>query len=465
MRIETDSLGQVELPDTCFYGIATARAIRNFTISNHLTNIHLILDLVNVKKQAALTNQELGYLDPQKTTAIVQACDDILSGLYHDQFVVNALQGGAGTSTNMNVNEVIANAALTHLHKPLGSYDIIHPINDINLHQSTNDVYPTALRIAAIKQLRLLADEYSFLQQTLQEKETAFGHILQLGRTEMMDAVPMLAGQRFGAYASAISRDRWRLYKVEERLRTMNIGGTAIGTGLNAPLKYTFLMTTKLQTSTNIGLSRADNLIDNTQNVDAFVEVSSLLKVAATNLIKISNDLRFLASGPHGGIGEITLQSHQAGSTIMPGKVNPVILEMTIQVAQKVISNDLLMTNLASSGNLELNAFVPGIADALLDSLELLEKTVHQFNHLCIETLMVNEEVCLKHVTQSSALITPLIHLIGYDEATQIVKEAEATNQTIEEVLIQKKLFTKEELNTLLNPYNITRPGKNEVIR
>ncbi|QMS85396.1 aspartate ammonia-lyase [Candidatus Xianfuyuplasma coldseepsis] len=459
MRKETDQMGTIELPDNCLYGIATARAIMNFNISEQVVNNRIIHEMVNIKKQAALCNHELGYLSDEITTAITLACDQILAGDYRDSFVVCAHQGGAGTSTNMNVNEVIANKALQVLGHPCGSYHIIHPINHINLHQSTNDTFPTAVRIAAIKQLRLVANEYSFLQQTLQQKETEYGSILKLGRTQMMDAVPMLAGQMFGAQASVISRDRWRLYKVEERLRTMNIGGTAIGTGMNAPLKYTFMMTSKLQQSTNIGLSRADDLIDNTQNVDSFVEVSSLLKVAATTLIKMANDYRFLASGPHGGIGEISLKPHQAGSSIMPGKVNPVILEMTIQVAEKIIANDALITSLATRGNLELNAFLPGIAEALLESLELLTNTVHKFNNMCVKNIVVNKDICQQNLERSMSLITPLIHIIGYDKASWVVKQAQEHQMTIRDILVQEKLFTNKELDQLLDPLNITKPG------
>ena len=459
MRKEHDLLGEMTLEDHEYYGIATKRAIANFAVSNQQVHKGIIYELVNIKKQAALTNNQLGYLPSHIKDAIVSACNLILTKQYDDQFPIDAHQGGAGTSTNMNVNEVIANLALEHLHKPKGSYDMIHPINTINLHQSTNDTYPTAVKIAAIKRIRQLADEYASLQRTFQEKEQTYGTILKLGRTEMMDAVPLLAGQMFGAYAETISRDRWRIYKVEERLRTINIGGTAIGTGLNAPLKYTFMMTSLLQDSTNIGLSRAESLIDNTQNLDAINEVSSLLKVAATTLIKISNDLRFLASGPTGGIGEIILADHQAGSSIMPGKVNPVILEMTIQNATRVIANDHQITTLISLGNLELNAFYPGIAEALLESLDLLINTVSVFNNKCIKLLQVNKKRCLENLAKSYALITPLITLIGYDKAAEIVKIAQQENKTVTTVLLEKELFTKEELTTYLDPHNITKPG------
>lgn len=459
MRKETDFLGTVTLNDDTYYGVSTHRAMDNFNVSNETVNLHIVYELVNIKKQAAITNQQLGFLSVEKKDAICKACNLILAGEFDSSFVVNKYQGGAGTSTNMNVNEVIANIALEELRYQKGEYHYLHPINDVNLHQSTNDTYPTSVKIAAIKQIRKLADCYAALQKTLQEKEAEYGKVLKLGRTEMMDALPMLAGQMFGAYATSVSRDRWRIYKVEERLRSVNIGGTAIGTGLNAPLKYTFMMTHLLQETTNIGLSRAENLIDNTQNLDAVVEVSGLLKVAASTLTKMANDLRMLASGPRGGLGEITLKDNQVGSSIMPGKVNPVILEMTVQVAQKVISNDLLITNLVSLGNLELNAFMPMISEALLESLELLTNTVDKLNSKCIKHIVVNKEKCLDNLEKSHALITPLIHIIGYDKASEIVKKAQNENKTIKSLLLDEKLFTEEELNHLLDPHNITKPG------
>jgi len=459
MRQETDFLGSVSIPSDVYYGISTKRALDNFNVSNELVNIKIVRELVNLKKQAAFTNHKLGYIDDKIGNAIMDACDAVLSGKFDSNFVVNKYQGGAGTSTNMNVNEVVANVALELIGHKKGSYDVIHPINHVNLHQSTNDTFPTSVKIAAIKQIRLLASEYAQLQQTFQEKESEYGKVLKLGRTQFMDAVPMLAGQMFGAHAEVFSRDRWRIYKVEERMRTVNIGGTAIGTGLNAPLKYTFMMTSLLQESTNIGLSRAESLIDNTQNLDAFNEVSGLLKVAASSLIKIGNDLRVLASGPSGGIGEIVLADNQVGSSIMPGKVNPVILEMVISNAHKIVANDVLINNLVSSGNLELNAFVPMIAETLLESLELLTNTVHIFNHKCAKTITVNEDRCRENLEKSPSLITPLIGILGYDVASDIVKKALLEKSSIKDVLVELKYFTKDEVNEILDPLNITKPG------
>jgi aspartate ammonia-lyase len=462
MRTETDTLGQITLEDTCYYGIATERARRNFSTKTKPVHPRIIEELVNIKKQAAVANKQLGYLDPVIADAILAAAERVFCGEFNDAFCLDSYQGGAGTSINMNVNEVLANVALEELGKPLGDYQTVHPINHVNLHQSTNDTVPTAIKVAAIKCIRLLADELAKLQQELQAKEDEFGSILQLGRTQLMDAVPMLAGQRFGAFAQAISRDRWRIYKGEERLRRINIGGTAIGTGLNAPIKYTFLMTALLQESTNIGVSRADNLIDNTQNLDCFVEVSGLLKTCATNLIKIANDLRFLSSGPHGGIGEIILPPVQTGSSIMPGKINPVILEHTVQVGEQVIANDGLITNLVARGQLELNPFLPLIGETLLSSLDLLTSVIGTLRKKCIKGLNIDQEKCLYHLEQSCSLITPLISILGYDQASEIVKSAQENHRTIKQELLEKKLFTKEQLDKMLDPINITSPGKVE---
>lgn len=459
MRTEKDFLGEVNLSDDKYYGISTYRAMDNFNVSSLVVDLRIIYELVNIKKQAAYTNIKLKYLDKVIGKAIIKACDKILNHEFDSSFMVNKYQGGAGTSTNMNVNEVIANVGLKVLGKKLGEYNIIHPINHVNLHQSTNDTFPTAIKIACIKEIRNLAKEYATLQKSFQAKESEYGSVLKLARTEYMDALPMLTGQMFGAYAEAVSRDRWRIYKVEERLRTINIGGTAIGTGLNAPLKYTYMMTSLLQDTTNIGLSRAESLIDNTQNLDSFCEVSSLLKVAAATLIKISNDLRFLASGPGGGIGEIILCDNQVGSSIMPGKVNPVILEMVIQNANKIITNDLLITNLVAGGNLELNAFMPMIGETLLESLTLLKNTVKKFNDKCVINLKVDKERSLENLNKSASLITPLISIIGYDKASEIVKIALSNKKNIKEILVEEKLFSIDELNELLDPYNITKPG------
>ncbi len=341
-----------------------------------------------------------------------------------DACVGDALQGGAGTSANMNVNEVVANLALEELGYDYGRYDMIHPLDDVNRGQSTNDIYPTALRIAAIRMLRDLSESCAKLQQALQEKENEFDGIAKLGRTEMMDAIPITLGQEFGAWAQAVARDRWRLYKVEERLRQVNIGGTAVGIGSNAEKKYRFRIIEELRELTGIGLAAAEYPMDVTQNNDVFVEVSGLMKALAVNLMKISNDLRLMNSGPKGGLSEIILAPMQMGSTIMPGKVNPVIPEMTMQVSMKVMANDSAICTAASRGEFELNAFLPLIADALLESLALLTNVAELFRTKCIELLKPNEARCRELLEASYAFATAYAPQLGYDQVSKIIAES-----------------------------------------
>jgi aspartate ammonia-lyase len=458
-RIESDMLGEKRLPKSAYYGINTLRAIENFNITGRTVNMKLIHAMVLIKKAAATANMHLKQLDKPLAEAIISACDEILAGLLSDQFRVDPLQGGAGTSTNMNVNEVVANRALEHLGEEKGAYHVLHPLNHVNMSQSTNDVYPTALRIAAIRELRTTADAFAELQEALQVKENEFADILKLGRTQMMDALPMMVGQEFGAWAKAIARDRWRIYKVEERLRQINIGGTAIGTGMNATHKYIYLMTDLLQSMTGLGLARSEFPIDTTQNMDVFVEVSGLLKSAAVNLMKISNDLRLLSSGPKGGLGELKLPAVQAGSTIMPGKVNPVMAEMMGQVSMRVMANDFAITQAAMSGQLELNAFVPLIAESLLESLAILKNGVEQFREKCIEGIEVDSKRAKHHLEESTALVTALVHHIGYDRAAEIAKQALNESKPIRELVIQSGVLDAESLDKILNPYQITNPG------
>lgn len=459
IRMELDALGTRAVPESAYYGIHTGRAMDNFAVSGRTVNTNLLHGMVTVKKAAALAHLKLNTYPAVIALAIVQACDELLTGAYSEQFTVDALQGGAGTSTNMNVNEVIANRAIELLGGERGGYSRVHPLDHVNCCQSTNDVYPTALRIAAIGRVRALSDAFASLQEALQEKEKAFADVLKLGRTELMDALPMMAGQGFGAYAKAVARDRWRLYKVEERLREINIGGTAIGTGLNAPVKYTFVITDILQELTGYGLARSEFPMDPTQNMDVFVEVSGLLKAAAVNLLKISGDLRLLASGPAGGLGELELPAVQAGSSIMPGKVNPVMAEMTGLVAMRVIANDTAVTLAAAGGQLELNAFMPLIADALLESLEILTNAVNLFGERCVRGIRICEQRCHEHVMNSSVLAAALIHHIGYEKSAEIAKQASREGRTVQQVLLETQLLPEEEIVRILNPCQVTRPG------
>ncbi|HHV12370.1 MAG TPA: aspartate ammonia-lyase [Clostridiales bacterium] len=437
MRREKDKLGELELMDEMAYGLQTARAKENFALGYRRTNLKLIYAMVKIKKAAALSYIKLGIGKKEVYQAVVEACNLVLAGRENEQFVVDALQGGAGTSTNMNVNEVIANLALRLLGKEYGEYSFIHPLEDVNRGQSTNDVYPTALRIAAIELLRELSEACAKLQQALQIKENEFDDVKKLGRTELMDAIPITLGSEFGAYAQAIARDRWRLYKVEERLRQVNIGGTAVGTGGNAERKYRFAIIEELRSMTDIGLAAAEYPMDITQNNDVFVEVSGLLKALAVNLIKISNDLRLMSSGPHGGFGEIKLAPMQLGSTIMPGKINPVIPEMVMQAGMKVIANDAAISTAAAHGEFELNAFLPLIADSLLESLSLLQRAVTIFRIKCIELVEPDRERCEELLNRSYAFATGYTAKLGYDTVSRVIAEQGGNVDLIKAALME----------------------------
>ena len=434
MRTEHDTLGQKDVPDDALYGIHTQRALENFGVSGRRVRIELIRAITLVKKACALTHKELGALPAEVADAIVSACDDVLAGRLDEAFVTDALQGGAGTSTNMNVNEVLANLALLKLGDCLGDYARVSPLDHVNRGQSTNDVYPSALRIAAIFLVRELADALAKLQESLQLKEQAFAEIRKLGRTQLMDAAPVTLGEEFGAYAQAVARDRWRIYKAEERLRQINLGGTAVGTGAAADRKYTFRVAEILRDLTGLGLARAEYPMDLTQNCDVFVEVSGLLKSCAVNLLKISSDLRLMNSGPRGGLGEIHLEARQVGSSIMPGKVNPVIPECVAQCAMRTIANDAAITLAAASGQLELNAFLPLIADALIESLTLLRNAATLFRSACIETLQADTAVCARHLDASTASALLLVPELGYDAAAALAKKSLETGTPVSQL-------------------------------
>jgi aspartate ammonia-lyase len=440
MRTERDELGERELPDDALYGLQSHRAGENFALGYKKTNIRLIRAMVTIKKAAALAHEAISgdasSDEAQRRRAIIAACDRLLAGEAQDAFIVDALQGGAGTSTNMNVNEVIANMALVIIGKPPGAYDSIHPLDDVNRGQSTNDVYPTALRIAAIELLRDLSDGCAKLQEALQKRENEFEDIKKLGRTELQDATPITLGAEFGAYAQAIGRDRWRLYKIEERLRQVNLGGAAVGLSDKLTRRYRFEVIEKLKELTGMGLAVAEYPMDLTQNNDVFVEVSGLLKSLGVNLTKIANDLRLLSSGPCGGIGEISLAPLQKGSTIMPGKVNPVIPEMVIQVGIKTAANDYAITAAAARGELELNAFSPLIADSLLESLSLLNRAVFLFRTRCIETLSPNRERCAELLAASyQPIATSWMTRLGYDKVSAIIAENKGDLAKIQKAL------------------------------
>ncbi len=458
-RSEQDLIGEKEIPSDVFWGIHTARAVENFSISPYLINQFFIKAYGYVKLACALSIKELGVWEENKAEAIVKACEYLINGELNSEVIVDPMQGGAGTSLNMNINEVIANKALEILGKEKGDYSFVHPIEDINLYQSTNDTYPTALKIACILMLRELEKEVIALQESFEKKEKEFSDIVKVGRTQLMDAVLVTLGKEFSSYAEAIARDRWRIYKCEERLRVVNIGGTAIGTGLSAPRKFIFSVIDKLRDLTGIGLARAENLVECTQNWDAFVEVSGILKAHATNLIKISNDFRFLSSGPRAGISELILPSVQAGSSIMPGKINPVIPEATAQAGIKILGNDSIISSCVSMGQLELNHFAPLIAFTMLESLDILININKIFRTKCVEDIIPNLKNINKHVENSYATLTALLPKIGYQKASEVAKAVENTDITIKEYVLSNNLITKEEFEYLTSPEAILALG------
>jgi len=458
-RIEKDYLGELPVPEDTYYGIHTVRAAQNFPVSHFRVPEEFIRALSEVKQACALANMRAGILDPRIGQAIIEAAREVASGKFINHFIVDAFQGGAGTSTNMNMNEVLANRAIELLGGAKGEYHIVDPLEHVNLSQSTNDVYPTALKVAAIRLVISLSEVIAKLQGAFQKKEADFAGVLKLGRTEMQDAVPVTLGQEFGAYAEAVARDRWRLFKVEERLRQVNLGGTAIGTGLNAERDYIYAAIEELQGITGLGIARAENMLDVTQNVDVFVEVSGLVKAAAVNLAKIASDLRILSAGPRGGLAEISLPQLQAGSSIMPSKVNPVITEMVTQISFQVISCDQAITLAALSGQLELNAFLPLITFNLLTALKLLTNCVSLFRIYCVEGISADPERCRHWLEESLCLATALAPYIGHDKAAELSKQAAAQGTTIRQMALQAGLFTMDELEVIFSPSELTRPG------
>lgn len=459
-RHEHDSLGSRDVPDHARYGIHTARAVENFPLLGRAVHPALARAYGAVKLAALTTNRALGWFpDSHQADAIERACRELLDGALVPDVVVDALQGGAGTSTNMAVNEVLANRALELLGDPRGQYDTVSPTGHLNLHQSTNDTFPTALRVAAIWLLRDLERAVVALQESFQAREQAFAHIVKVGRTEYQDAVLTTLGREMGAYAEALSRDRWRLNRCEERLRVVNLGGTAIGTGLAAPRDYIFGVVDTLRDITGLGLARAENLVDATQNADVFVEVSGLLKALASSLIKICGDLRLLSSGPDGGLGEILLPARQAGSSIMPGKVNPVIPEAVTQAAVLAISHDQAITTAASMGSLELNPFLPLVAHCLLESFGLLTRSCDILRTHCVDGIQADERRCRLHVESATASATALLPVIGYERAAALVDEARGRGIGLKEAAVSGGFVTADEFDALTSPEAVCRLG------
>jgi aspartate ammonia-lyase len=460
VRVEHDLLGSREIPASAYYGIHTKRAAENFMITGIPISTHpdLIDALAAVKSAAATTNHRLGLLDEERARAIVAACDEIRAGALRDQFVVDVIQGGAGTSTNMNANEVIANRALEILGRRRGEYAHLHPLEHVNLGQSTNDVYPTAVKVAlqvAVRRLRLAMDELAI---AFGDKATAFADHLKMGRTQLQDAVPMTLGQEFGAYAVMVREDAERLGEAATLITEINLGGTAIGTGLNSHWEYARLVCVELCAGTGLPLVTATNLVEATQDVGAFVQMSGVLKRTAVKLSKICNDLRLLSSGPRAGLGEINLPPVQAGSSIMPGKVNPVIPEVVNQVAFEVIGNDVTVTMAAEGGQLQLNAFEPIIAHSLFESLTHLTAACETLGTRCVAGITANVEHMRATVDRSIGLVTALNPHIGYEAATALATEALQSGRDVAGLVVERGLVDAERLTELMRPENLTAP-------
>ena len=451
-RKEHDLLGKRDVPCDVYWGIHTLRARENFITRTGPSPLSLIRGLALVKKACCLANRELGYLDARIADAMVIACDEIISGGLSDQFPLDALQGGAGTSLNMNINEVIANRSLELLGKAKGDYGAVHPIEHVNMHQSTNDVYPTAVKIASIEGLRRLSADIEGLQQSLQKKERQFADILIIGRTELQDAVPITLGAQFASFAEAFARDRWRTFKCEERLRTVNIGGTAVGTGLTAPRNYIFLVIEKLRLFSGLGLARAENPMDQTANADAFVETAGMLAAFGVNCIKVCNDLRLLHFS-----GELRLPAVQAGSTIMPGKINPVICEAGISAGLKIKSLTGLVADAASMGTLQLCEFMPLLASSLLEAISIASSIARMLaDHAAgIEADLIT---CAEKSGKSITHITAFLPRIGYEKAQALVREFIDAKESNFRLFLENKLG-KNMVDEVLSPQNIMSLG------
>jgi aspartate ammonia-lyase len=461
MRTEHDLLGSMEVPADSLAGIHTFRAVENFPLAGRPVHPALILAYGEVKLACAMTNRDLGCWagDPPKADAIIRACQEMAEGLLSSHVIVDGLQGGAGTSLNMNVNEVLANRALQILGCPLADYGRVSPLDDVNLHQSTNDTFPTALRLASIRLFQRLEQAVLALQEAFQVKEKAFSHVVKVARTEMQDAVLTTLGREMGAYAEALTRDRWRIYKCQERLRVVNLGGTAVGTGLTAPRQFIFRATEQLRELTAIGLARAEDLVEATQNADVFVEVSGILKAHAANLLKISSDLRLLSMGPEAGIAEISLPSRQAGSSIMPGKVNPVIPEAVSQAAMLAIGYDASLTQACAAGSLDLNPFLPLVAVCLLESCDVLTHACDILRRFCVEGITANEDRCLRHVQGSMVLATVLVPVLGYTRVCELAGQASQQGKTLRQIVLDQGLLDEKALAALMSPEAVNRLG------
>lgn len=464
-RKEHDFLGELEIPDDAYYGVQTMRAVDNFKISNYTIGScpALIKALAYVKKASAIANNELGVLSSDICKGICAACDELLEGKLHEQFPVDAIQGGAGTSTNMNANEVIANRALEIMGHKKGEYQYCHPNNHVNCSQSTNDVYPTAFRLALYQELTELMPRLEYLQKGFAQKGVEFSDVVKMGRTQLQDAVPMTLGQEFSAYSTTISEDIQRIDENRRLLLEINLGATAIGTGINAPADYARVVCAHLRNLTGLKVVTSDNLIEATWDTGCYVQISGVLKRVAVKMSKICNDLRLLSSGPRTGINEINLPRLQPGSSIMPGKVNPVIPEVVNQICFDVIGKDVTITMAAEAGQLELNVMEPIIAHSLFRVVERLGRAATTLQDKCISGITANKDRCYELVVGSIGIITNLVPVIGYEISAAVAKEALATGRSVAEIVLEQGHLTKEQLDTLLAPENMIRPARAHV--
>jgi len=459
-RIEHDLLGDREIPGTAYYGVHTLRALENFAITGISIAVYpdLIRALAQIKQAAAQANHELGLLDGKQADAIVAACKEVIEGQWHEHFVVDVIQGGAGTSTNMNANEVIANRALEILGHAKGEFKHLHPNEHVNMSQSTNDVYPTALKLATYVGIFRLVDAMAYLRRAFERKAEEFADVLKMGRTQLQDAVPMTLGQEFSTYAVMLGEDEERLKEAAMLIREINLGATAIGTGINAHPDYAPLVCRRLIEISGVPVVTAPNLIEATQDCGSFVQLSGVLKRVAVKLSKVCNDLRLLSSGPRAGFGEINLPPRQAGSSIMPGKVNPVIPEVVNQIAFEVIGNDTTVTFAAEAGQLQLNAFEPIIAHSLFKSVLHLRKGCKALADHCVDGITANREALRASVERSIGIVTALNPYIGYTNATEIAAEAHLSGRGVAEIVLERKLMSPEQLAEVLRPEVLTKP-------
>ncbi|ARC63363.1 aspartate ammonia-lyase [Bacillus licheniformis] len=458
-RTEKDFLGEKKIPADVYYGIQTMRAAENFPITGYKIHEEMIKALAVVKKAAALANMETKRLYKGLGDAIVQAADEILEGKLHDQFIVDPIQGGAGTSMNMNANEVIGNRALELLGHNKGEYIHLSPNTHVNMSQSTNDVFPTAIHISTLKLLEKLLDTMEYMLDAFKKKARDFDHVIKMGRTHLQDAVPIRLGQEFEAYSRVIERDIKRIKQSRQHLYEVNMGATAVGTGLNADPRYIENVVKHLAEISGLPLVGADHLVDATQNTDAYTEVSAALKVCMMNMSKIANDLRLMASGPRAGLAEISLPARQPGSSIMPGKVNPVMAELINQIAFQVIGNDHTICLASEAGQLELNVMEPVLVFNLLQSISIMNNGFRSFTDHCVAGIEANEKRLKAYVEKSAGVITAVNPHLGYEAAARIAREAILTGQSVRDLCLQNDVLTEEELDLILNPYEMTKPG------